>query len=191
MDVEVRLDYRPEYTIKEYNEIPETKTKVELIDGAIIVYPCEHGRHQAVASDLTDKFMSAMPDNLTMLTRIGLYISKDTSFIPDMVIGYKDKFKERMDKDYFIPESILLVVEIESKSSKLIDRITKHSKYARAGIQCYVRVVMNDADNPEVYVYELNNKNRYKKEMSYAKSGEIVNISNPIKLSFDPKELVS
>lgn len=111
----------------------------------------------------------------------------------DIIIGYKNKLLK--DQVYFSPDCLLLVVEIESKSSKAIDRITKYEAYAEAGIQCYVRVKMDDVYNPEVYVYELikdNNRfsNEYK-EVSHAKSGEIVNIYNPIKLSFNPKELVS
>lgn len=187
------LPIKSEYTLEDYDKLPESDIKIELIDGEFRMMPPPIFRHQKVQRRLTKKFDTVLPDNLDIYSNVGIRISNTKYFTPDLVIGYENKLGE--DRKDGTPDCFLLVVEIESKSSKAIDRITKYEAYAEAGIQCYVRVKMDDVYNPEVYVYELikdNNKfsNEYK-EVSHAKSGEIVNIYNPIKLSFNPKELVS
>lgn len=182
------LETKPGYTIEDYDKLPESDIKIELINGELHMVPIAGGRHQRIDTILRRKFESALPHNLDVSSPLNLKLSNDKLFIPDILIGYKDELLK--DQTYFAPNYFLLVVEIESKSSKAIDRITKYEAYEEAGIQCYVRVAMDDVDNPEVYVYELDSNNKYK-EVSYAKSGKIVNIYNPVKLSFDPKELIS
>lgn len=193
MDTKFTLETKPEYTLEDYDKLPESNIKVELVNGGFYMSPPPIDYHQDVIFTLMTKIKSVLPDNLHTRFETGIRISKNKYFIPDIVIGYKNKILNKGKSDY-PPECFVLVVEVESKSSKSIDRIAKHDAYEEAGIECYVRVVMDDVNNPEVYVYELNvyelDNNKYK-QVSHAKSGEIVNIYNPIKLSFDPKELIS
>lgn len=183
------LETKPGYTIEDYNKLPETDIKIELINGVFHMIPIAGGRHQRINTILRRKFESALPDNLDVSLPVGLKsFNNDTVLVPDLLIGYK--YELLKDQTYFPPNDFLLVVEIESKSSKATDRITKYEAYEEVCIRCYVRIAMDDVDNPEVYVYELDSNNKYK-EVSHAKSGEILNIYNPVKLSFNPKELIS
>ncbi|MET8758653.1 Uma2 family endonuclease [Lentzea sp. NPDC004782] len=59
-----------------------------------------------------------------------------------------------LDRTYYEPEDVLLVVEVVSKSSEIRDRETKPKRYAQGGIKHFWRVE-NDGGQPVVYVYEL------------------------------------
>jgi Uma2 family endonuclease len=78
-----------------------------------------------------------------------LEVDVDTEFDPDIVVVHVDEVGEAK-----LAEPPLLVVEIRSPSTALIDLGRKKDAYERFGVPSYW-IVKPDLEHPEVTVFEL------------------------------------
>src|SRR5262249_6025046 len=73
---------------------------------------------------------------------------------PDVSVVSAAAATADLNRTFYTPEDVLLIVEVVSKSSEIRDRETKPRRYAEAGLRHFWRVE-NDGGPPVVYVYEL------------------------------------
>ena len=83
---------------------------------------------------------------------------------------------------------MLLVVEVESPSSRRMDRLTKPSIYAAAGIPAYWRVCLDAPEAPTVAVSALDGD--VYREVATVRAGESRLVDVPFPVELRPAELV-
>lgn len=128
---------------------PDAPRRVELIDGALVLMSPQTLFRMRMINLLTAGLRP--PDGLYVVREMSIRISERQRPEPDVMIVADSG--EDLDKTYYLPEEVRLVVEVVSPDSEERDRITKPVKYAQAKIQ-YLWRVERDGRAPVVYTYE-------------------------------------
>lgn len=151
-------------TAREFAELPESSTPMELIDGMLIVSPIPAHRHQKLTTRLTYALIGIELEGgngVWISSPLDLYISPHNVFQPDALLF---EAENEPDPDLLpvteIPE---IVVEVMSPSSRSRDNVRKRAAYAERGIGEYWivdtqsrRIVFNIAIQGGTYTsYEL------------------------------------
>lgn len=126
------------WTTDDLDELPEDGHRYELIDGVLIVSPSPTSGHQKLASRIEDALEASCPDDWVVLLGVEVRISRLRSLTPDVLVVTAEAAAAMPAR--FQPHEVLLVVEVVSRNSKAMDRITKPALYAQAGIPFYWRV---------------------------------------------------
>jgi Uma2 family endonuclease len=137
------------FTVADLDRMPDDGRRYELLDGALIVSPRPTTVHQVVAGRLYGILSSACPDELCVVPEPAVELGVQTEFDPDLVVVRMDQVGGAK-----FTEPPLLVVEIRSPSTALIDLNRKKSAYQSFGVPSYW-VVNPDLPRPEVIVFEL------------------------------------
>ena len=126
------------WTTDDLDELPEDGHRYELIDGVLIVSPSPTSGHQKLASRIEDALEASCPDEWVVLLGVEVRISRSRSLTPDVLVVTAEAAAAMPAR--FQPHEVLLAVEVVSRNSKAMDRITKPALYAQAGIPYYWRV---------------------------------------------------
>ncbi|WP_312867577.1 Uma2 family endonuclease [Amycolatopsis pithecellobii] len=140
-----------EWTVEDFFELPEDSgSRVELVDGTLLVSPAPAARHQRILRRLQLGLHGAIGSDAELLPGVNVRMGDRRVLIPDLVIvTCPDE-----NVVYFSATDVLLAVEIESPSTKVQDRILKRELYTEAKIPYYLLV--NAAPRPvEATLYEL------------------------------------
>jgi hypothetical protein len=118
--------------------MPE-KSRVEVIDGALIVNPRPIRLHQRIVRNLTVALMPQLPPEWDIDQDIDVLLRDEPLdyVAPDVVVL---SATAPFVKGPFPAEAVLLVVEVVSRGSRREDRAMKHLAYAEAGIRFYWRL---------------------------------------------------
>jgi Uma2 family endonuclease len=127
--------------------------RIELIDGDLIVMSPRTEFRRRVVERLRDELARQAPAELTATREMDVVIAERQRPCPDVCIVAASAAAD-LDRTYYLPADVALVVEVVSKSSEIRDRETKPRRYAEAGIRHFWRVE-NDGGRPVAYVYEL------------------------------------
>lgn len=127
---------------------------IELIDGELIVMGPQTEFHRRVILRLWLELERQTPDEFAATTEMDIVLGERQRPCPDVSIVTAAAAAAQLRRTYYLPEDVLLVVEVVSKSSEIRDRETKPRRYAEAGLRHFWRVENVD-DRPVVYVYEL------------------------------------
>ena len=125
-------------TAREFAQLPESKTPMELVDGVLIVSPTPIPRHQLIADRLTHDLVDITrkdSSGIWLSSPIDLYISPTNVYQPDATFfatGHVPDFDHLPVME--IPE---IVIEIISPSSRSHDNIRKRAAYSDRGISEY------------------------------------------------------
>lgn len=132
MSVVTTLPQRP-LTVEDLERLPDDGHRYDLIDGSLIVAPGPELIHQTVQSNLLRILFSACPEELFVYgSPTDVVLADDTVLQPDlMVVRRSDRGGRRLTA---VP---LLVVEILSPSTRLIDLNLKFARLERAGVPDY------------------------------------------------------
>jgi len=146
------------WSTDDLDELPEDGHRYELIDGVLIVSPSPTSRHQKLVSRIEAALEANCPPEWLVFQGVEVRISRFRSLIPDVLVVSAEAAAREPSK--FRPHEVLLAVEIVSKNSKAMDRLTKPGLYAQAGIPFYWRVetergivVHTHRLKPDVQVY--------------------------------------
>jgi Uma2 family endonuclease len=126
------------WTLADVQALPE-KSRVEVIDGALIVNPSPLPIHQRIVRRLAAELERQLPADWQLETDIDVMLSQDPLdyLSPDIVVFGADVPLVTRP----IPGArILLVVEVVSRGSRREDRGAKPLAYAEGGIQHFWRV---------------------------------------------------
>lgn len=126
------------WTLQDVERLPEG-SRVEVIDGALIVNPSPLPIHQRIVHCLVDQLEPQLPPEWEVLWEVDVMLNADPLdyVAPDVVV-----FSAAFDLTTRpIPGSdVLLVAEVVSKGSRRGDRNLKPAAYAEAGIPHYWRI---------------------------------------------------
>jgi Uma2 family endonuclease len=140
------------WTDDEFDALPESGYRHELIDGVLHVPPAPIGRHQFVGRRLANAIEAGAPPGYVVLHDLEVKLSDSLRYVPDVLVVTADAYGDGSHCRH-APEDVLLAVEVVSESSRGIDRILKPAQYAAAGIPHYWRVEL--APRLVVVTYEL------------------------------------
>ena len=137
------------FTVAELDRMPNDGRRYELLDGTLVVSPRPTTIHQFVAMRLLRALADACPENLCVVPEPAVGLGPQTEFDPDLVVVRMDQIGGAK-----FTEPPLLVVEIRSPSTALIDLNRKKAAYERFGVPSYW-ILNPDPPKPELTVFEL------------------------------------
>jgi Uma2 family endonuclease len=174
------------WTEQDLRAMPDDGRRYEIVEGSLVVSPTPVGRHQWVARRLVQLLDTAAQPDLGAMEGFGVRIPGVITnyLVPDIVVGGRSALLT--DDTGTEASQVQLVVEIVSPSSKFRDEQEKPLLYAKGGIPHLWRVEIKSL---AVFVYRLS-RNSYK-EVTVARAGERLVVSEPFGISFDPAELVA
>ena len=128
------------FTVAELDRMPDDGHRYELLDGALAVSPRPGNPHQeVVAVSCSACSGRACPPECARCPEPAVQVSPTTEFAPDLVVIGQDQVTAVK-----CTEPPLLVVEVRSPSTALIDLNAKKAAYERFGVPSYW-VVIPDA----------------------------------------------
>lgn len=164
--------------------LPDEARGYELLEGTLLVNPPPGVPHQGVSWLLTGLLRAAAGPDVMVVQELGVRLPDRTMLIPDVLVGNRELLLPNTS-GILDPTDVILVAEIVSPGSKIMDRLTKPALYADAGIPYYWRVELENG--PAVFAYGLEG-GRYV-ERGSARPGERLTLNKPFAVSFDPADL--
>jgi Uma2 family endonuclease len=137
------------FTVGDLDRMPDDGRRYELLDGVLIVSPRPVNAHQEVAAELLGLLRSVCPAGLRAIPEPAVQISATTEFDPDIVVIRREHLRATK-----CTEPPVLVAEIRSPSTALIDLNRKKAAYERFGVPSYW-IVDPDVGHPSLTVFEL------------------------------------
>jgi Uma2 family endonuclease len=164
------------FTVAELDRMPDDGRRYELLDGVLVVSPRPTTIHQVVAMRLLRVLADACPEDLCVVPEPAVELGRQTEFDPDLVVVRMDQIGGAK-----FTEPPLLVVEIRSPSTALVDLNRKKAAYESFGVPSYW-IVNPDLRQPELTVFELRD-GRY---ALAAKTPEPFVAGRPFAVSIEP-----
>jgi Uma2 family endonuclease len=172
------------FTVAELDRMPDDGRRYELLDGVLIVSPRPTTVHQFVAMRLLRVLADACPEDLCVVPEPAVELGPQTEFDPDLVVVRMDQIGGAK-----LTEPPLLVVEIRSPSTALVDLNRKKAAYERFGVPSYWIVNPDppkpDPPKPELTVFELRDGHY----ALVAKTSGPFAACRPFPVSIDPADL--
>jgi len=155
--------------------------KYEVIDGALLVTPNAPGlRHQTCAGSLYLKLRAVRPPDLQV-------VIAPFEYKPDGELGVRPDIMiaRRPVREKLLTHTPLLVVEVLSRKTKMVDLTLKRGLYQSRGVEhCWIV----DPAGPSIEALRLVDGEYV--IAAKAGAGEVFELSEPMALSFDPLELL-
>ncbi|MCW2938271.1 MAG: hypothetical protein JWN00_1256 [Actinomycetia bacterium] len=174
---------------EDLDRLPPGTPRLELIDGAPIVRSPQVVFHSAVMRRLANALELTAPPELGVQIEMSIVLGKRQRPEPDIVVYRKAVSEaEAHRRTFYLPEDVVLAVEIVSDESYERDHETKPIKYAKAGIPHFWLVEDDGAGQPVVHVYELDSTTA-----SYVPTGimrDRLKVAVPYRMEFDLASLV-
>ena len=168
-------------TAADLETMPDDGHRYELIDGTLIVTPSPAVPHQRVVGNLYVALRLACPPDLeVMLAPLDITVSELTVLQPDLLVAPRSTLGGR--KMVGLP---VLVVEVLSPSTRLIDLNLKRAAFERAGVAAYWVV---DPDPVSLTAWHLVDAAYV--EHARTEAGGTFATTLPFDLSLDPADLV-
>ena len=118
------------WTYADLESLPDDGKRYEIIDGVLLVNASPVPDHQEVQLELWRLLSDAAPADLRVLAApLDIVLADDTVVEPDVLIGRRADFTGKN-----LPAVPLLVVEVLSPSTRVVDLNIKNGRYERAGI---------------------------------------------------------
>jgi Uma2 family endonuclease len=171
------------FTVADLDRIPDDGRRYELVAGVLVVSPRPTPAHQVVAFTLASLLAQACPEGWQVVPEPAVLIDPDTELVPDVVVARRDQLAGSK-----ITEPPVLVAEVRSPSTALIDLNRKKAAYERFGVGSYWVVVPEPAE-PELIVFELND-GRYR-ETAHVRGEERFAAARPFQAGVVPAQLVA
>jgi Uma2 family endonuclease len=140
------------FTADEFLEMRGLPRHTELIDGSLVFVSPQRWWHVEMVDLLKRELRRQAPEGLNATREMSARLGRHQVPEPDVLVVKSEALNSRVT--YFLPEHIVLAVEVVSPDSVERDRQTKPVKYAAARIRHFWRVE-EDEGRAIVYVYEL------------------------------------
>ncbi len=135
-------------TYADVRRFPDTGHRYELVEGVLLVTPAPNAQHQScVRNLLVTLSLAAGEMHFVVPAPFDFYVSEVTYFEPDIVVALDEEVgDDRLER------TPLLLVEVGSRSTRLLDMGTKRLAYEAPGVPEYWLV---DSDEPSLTVLRL------------------------------------
>lgn len=122
------------YTVAEFEKLPESYQRVELIDGKLIEKPVLKYRHGHTAKIILKEFLRFDPDEQTgaMNPEVSVYIRDNYSPAPDLSFWLAPRVPPL---DIVTAPRPDLAIEIQSPDQSAANLMRKAQEYIKAGVQ--------------------------------------------------------
>lgn len=171
------------FTVADLDRMPDDGRRYELLDGTLVVSPRPSTIHQLAAFRLAVLLSNSCPEGLCVLPEPAVELSDFTEFDPDVVVVSQHEVGGLK-----LTTPPVLIVEVRSPSTALIDLNRKKAAYERFGVPSYW-VVVPDLDKPELIGFELRD-GRYQ-EAAHVAGDERFAASAPFSVEVVPSALLA
>jgi Uma2 family endonuclease len=169
------------FTVAELDRMPDDGRRYELLDGVLVVSPRPTTIHQVVATRLIGLLLNTCPEEFCVVAEPAVELGPQSELDPDLVVVRMDQVGGAK-----FTEPPLLVVEVRSPSTALVDLSRKKAAYQRFGVVSYW-IVNPELAQPELTVFELRD-GQYAME---AKTTMPYAAIRPFNVTVDPARLVA
>ena len=167
------------FTVAELDRMPDDGHRYELLDGTLVVSPRPTTVHQAVAGRLYGVLSAVCPDEYLVVPEPAVQLDRVTELAPDLVVV---RLEDVGGAKFTAPP--LLVVEVRSPSTALIDLNRKKAAYERFGVPSHW-ILDPDPPQPELTIVELRDDGY----APVAKTSAPFAVGRPFAVSIDPADL--
>ena len=168
------------FTIDDLEQFPDDGHRYELIEGTLLVTAAPSLLHQLMCVRFVDLLVAACPAGLVPLPGPAEVIAGISLFQPDVLVVRADDINK--PRGQAAPP--LLVIEVQSPSTRLVDQGTKRLAYREAGVGAYW---MGDPHEPRVTVLRWDGDG----EVEESVVGEdVLEVDRPAPLRIQPSTLV-
>jgi Uma2 family endonuclease len=181
--------------LQDYLHIPDDGTRIEIIDGEIVVSPAPQLHHALFCTVIADIITGARFEDPSYrwrcLNGAGLtFIAKENAYIPDLIVLDAEVMQEAWKHNfrYLVTDQAEMVVEVTSPSNAHSDRPPTGKKigkgkwcgYARAEIPYYL-LIDRDPAVSRITLYSIPDQasSAYLHEESWS-LGETIVLPDPI-----------
>src|SRR5438067_135630 len=120
-------------TVEDLEAMPDDGHRYELVDGTLIVTPAPLVLHQRTVLKLAALLLTAAGDDLDVLPAPFDYqVSETTLLQPDIIVLRRQDLRGGR-----LAGAPLLVIEVHSPSTRLVDLGTKRLAFEAAGVPAY------------------------------------------------------
>ena len=170
------------WTRAERDALPADGSRYELVDGALVVTPSPRPVHQVVSVALVVALSKELPRDLAVLhAPVDVHLGDDTVVQPDVLVVSRSQMSSIALKG-----APLLVVEILSPSTQVIDRNLKFCRYEQAGVPSYW---LADPDAATLTAYEIDETGRYE-QVAHVVGDEPWTATHPFAVTLSAAALV-
>ena len=171
------------FTVADLDRMPDDGHRYELLDGTLVVSPRPTNPHQEVAMELAVRLRSACPRDLRVIPEPAVRLSATTEFAPDIAVIQREQVNAAKCT---VPP--LLVVEIRSPSTALIDLGRKKTAYEQFGVPAFW-VVDPRVKKPSLTVFEL--ADGCYQQAAQVSGDEVYRAERPFPVEVTPSALVA
>lgn len=131
--------HRGDWTVDEVLALAEDQTtgqRIELVDGSLFISPAPTSVHQRILQQVQVSFHGKLPAGTELLPGVNVRLRDGRLLIPDFAV----LTCPGIDTVYYDGSEVLLAGEIESPSTRVVDRTLKRQLYAEAGVPFYLLI---------------------------------------------------
>jgi Uma2 family endonuclease len=171
------------WTEDDYLALPDVPSRVELVDGSLLVTPLSSVPHQRLIMAVSILFATACAGSgWESLPGANIRLWQDHIRAPDVVV-----IRSGMQMLKVAVGDVLVLVEITSPGNFRQDMIVKHGDYAEAGVPFYLRINLHlGVDDLTASLFEL--ADGVYEEIATAPDG-VLRLQRPWPLEADLREL--
>ena len=139
-------------TVREWDALPDTEVKVELVEGVVTMAARPVSAHQRAVFRLCAQLDAQLPDGLEAMIECEVLLVGDplpTVRVPDVIVVPTGPSRSRFDA-----ADVLIAVEVISPGTRNVDRWLKRNEYAEARIPAYWLIDLDRPDGPQVTIFE-------------------------------------
>jgi Uma2 family endonuclease len=172
------------FTVEDLERMPDDGRRYELLDGGLHVSPAPGAPHQKVVGQLVADLIAACPKNMVVFPApFAVRPSRDTELQPDVLVTRYEDLTPTM-KDLLVAP--LLVVEVLSPSTALLDINIKKTMYQRMDVPDYWIV---DPLEARLTVFELDEAGDYV-QIAEVKGEDVFEAERPFPVRVVPADLL-